>query len=315
MERKTHATEEKTLKVSKPAAYQPWNFHNWMTFLSERAPPLFFLMMAAGPCLSILYSKTEGFPIEKFIWAILGEQVLLLLVRIMDDVKDYEKDKVVHPDRPLPRGLIKFEEVSLFLNIAMLSTVVYGVLLGLRFGTSVAVSYELQVVYGYLMYVEFGVGERLEKNPFLYSFTHEISAFIIPMFLTSLRGDGWFTLEGFFSGCLIFSSFFSYDICRKLDPYLPKLKGTYLVICGKWPVFAATSVLSAMGMIASYVLDLHGLLWPLQLALVGSVLLLTVLPPQSRSSKRHKPVEILSAVNLILHLWVPFFAKLLSSQQ
>ena len=47
--------------------------------------------------------------------------------------------------RPLPRGLIKFEEVSLFLNIAMLSTVVYGVLLGLRFGTSVAVSYELQV--------------------------------------------------------------------------------------------------------------------------------------------------------------------------
>ena len=36
------------------------SFHNWMTFLSERAPPLFFLMMAAGPCLSILYSKTEG---------------------------------------------------------------------------------------------------------------------------------------------------------------------------------------------------------------------------------------------------------------
>ena len=47
--------------------------------------------------------------------------------------------------RPLPRGLIKFEEVSLFLNIAMLSTVVYGVLLGLRYGAPVGVSYEFQV--------------------------------------------------------------------------------------------------------------------------------------------------------------------------
>ena len=26
-------------------------------------------------------------------------QVLLLIIRIMDDVKDFEKDKVIHPDR------------------------------------------------------------------------------------------------------------------------------------------------------------------------------------------------------------------------
>ena len=53
---------------------------------------------------------------EKFIWAVFGElvstfiiiktlsnmlcpKVLLLTVRIMDDVKDYELDLVVHPDR------------------------------------------------------------------------------------------------------------------------------------------------------------------------------------------------------------------------
>ena len=26
-------------------------------------------------------------------------QVLLLLIRVMDDVKDYDKDKIVHPER------------------------------------------------------------------------------------------------------------------------------------------------------------------------------------------------------------------------
>lgn len=37
------------------------------------------------------------------------------------------------------------EEVAMFINIAMLSTAVYGVLLGLRFGASVGITYELQV--------------------------------------------------------------------------------------------------------------------------------------------------------------------------
>lgn len=29
-------------------------------------------------------------------------KILLLMVRIMDDVKDYEKDKIVHPERYWP---------------------------------------------------------------------------------------------------------------------------------------------------------------------------------------------------------------------
>ena len=35
----------------------------------------------------------------KFFWALLAQLVLLLVIRVMDDVKDYEKDKIVHPDR------------------------------------------------------------------------------------------------------------------------------------------------------------------------------------------------------------------------
>ena len=34
-------------------------------------------------------------------------------------------------------------------------------------------------------------------------------------------------------------------------------------------MFQVMSVLTAMGMMAAYCLDLHGLLWPLQLALIG----------------------------------------------
>lgn len=46
-----------------------------------------------------------------------------------------------------------------------------------------------------------------------------------------------------------------------------------------------------------------------------SLLFLFLMPPQSRASKRHKPVEVLSAIYMILHLWMPFIAKLLSAQR
>ena len=73
-------------------------------------------MLAAGPCLTGLQMVEGKIDWEKFIWAVFGElastfiiittlsnmlchKVLLLTVRIMDDVKDYELDLVVHPDR------------------------------------------------------------------------------------------------------------------------------------------------------------------------------------------------------------------------
>ena len=89
---------------------------NWTQFLKERAPPAVFLLLAAGPCLTGLQMVEGKIDWEKFIWAVFGElvstfiiiktlsnmlcpKVLLLTVRIMDDVKDYELDLVVHPDR------------------------------------------------------------------------------------------------------------------------------------------------------------------------------------------------------------------------
>ena len=46
-----------------------------MTFLGERAPPLMFLLLSAGPCLSGLVVVEEYVNKEKFAWALLGELV------------------------------------------------------------------------------------------------------------------------------------------------------------------------------------------------------------------------------------------------
>ena len=72
-----------------------------------------FLLLAAGPCFSGLLLLEGAIDKEKLIWAIFGQlviksqhynyviflKILILTVRVMDDVKDYQLDLVVHPDR------------------------------------------------------------------------------------------------------------------------------------------------------------------------------------------------------------------------
>lgn len=51
------------------------SLRNWLTFLMERAPPAVFLLLAAGPCLSGLYTVQGHINISTFIWGLVGELV------------------------------------------------------------------------------------------------------------------------------------------------------------------------------------------------------------------------------------------------
>ena len=51
------------------------SLRNWLTFLMERAPPVVFLLLAAGPCLSGLYTVQGHINIGTFLWGLVGELV------------------------------------------------------------------------------------------------------------------------------------------------------------------------------------------------------------------------------------------------
>ena len=98
--------------------------------------------------------------------------------------------------RPLPRGLIRFDEVVMAIHLTLCFLVLYGFLLGLRFNWTVAILFALQVsrgggnkswrcvfkhliylqiAYTYLMYIEFGCGEILETTPIFYGLIHQVA--------------------------------------------------------------------------------------------------------------------------------------------
>ena len=118
---------------------------------------------------SVTLSRISNQSSDKFIsWHLvycrLQLQVLLLLIRVMDDVKDYDKDKIVHPlrceivpptftcwslsphpIRPLPRGLIRVSEVIQVIHGTLLAMLLYAAILALRFNPAVGFLFTVQV--------------------------------------------------------------------------------------------------------------------------------------------------------------------------
>lgn len=303
---------EKDTQIHKPpSSNQDKRFIllRWAEFLAERAPPLVFSLLAAGPCFTVFKLINGYIDWEKCIWGLFGNLVLLLTVRVMDDIKDYELDVAIHPDRPLPRGLVPYKEAVLVINLVLGALSMYAVILSLRFSLDVGITFGIAVLYCFLMYVEFGIGEWLEKRVLLYALTHQISIYCGSWFLCTLAGEAWNNWTGFLIGSVSFSGFFTYEVCRKLDPTLPKKKGTYLVLYGKWVTFIIVCVTVLVGVVSSYALKTNWLLWPLQGLMIMSLFVLFLIQKPTPNTKTHKPVELLSIIYILVHLWSGFICS------
>ena len=53
----------------------------------------------------------------------------------------------------------------------------------------------------------------------------QVSIYFGAFFISLLAGGQWSVRTGFLLGSTAFCGFFVYDICRKLDPHLPKVGG------------------------------------------------------------------------------------------
>ena len=109
----------------------------WMTFLKERLPLPSYLVLVMGLAISgsaLGNASAAGRPAVAT-WvatsiAAVGAFLFFAVLRIMDECKDYEKDRVAHPHRPLPRGLLAPEQVAGAVNGLAVAMLVFGVVVG-----------------------------------------------------------------------------------------------------------------------------------------------------------------------------------------
>ena len=159
------------------------------------------------------------------------------------------------------------------------------------------------------MYKEFYLGSKIEPHPFFYAVTHQIV--VIPLAATMAMagpGESWLALaQAVRPGLLIIGAFFTFELCRKLDPSAHPLLKTYRATHGVWGTFGLVVFTIAL---FGWGIHVNGpaLGWAKLPLMISGGLLLAV---YALFAGRHfKLVEGAAGLLLLLTLWLPVVASL-----
>ena len=295
---------------SLPSKYRNQNMSTlkkWSLYLQERSPlPALLTLAGLGAVSSLAFHQT--FDVTLFLAGLLGNTLLFIQLRLGDEVKDFEKDKVVNPTRPLPRGLIRPDEVLVAMNLVMGILVSVALVIGFYYNLWGGALLAGSTLFAWLMYHEFFVGQKLNKSPLLYALTHQVIVFFIYSWVAVAQGAEIMSDKAFLGWLLAnFGSSFSYEICRKLNPDAHPLAHTYAQHYGREKTaFMVITFLFFMAF-GSFMAGFGPwLIFPL------SLLLLMILK-WTKDPKHFKKIEGLSALSGLIVAVAPALMWLLRS--
>jgi 4-hydroxybenzoate polyprenyltransferase len=269
----------------------------WITFFNERAPLPAVLLIGAGVSASGVYLAGHFDP-RAFLLGLLAQALFLILLRVMDERKDFEKDKIAHPTRPLPRGLLSVAEVEkaiLVLSVLLFAlAVAAGILVNPVAGGFLAVG----AAYLWLMFKEFYVGERLAEFPMVYALSHQIIEYPIYGFVVVLvRPELAFSPVMAAYIAMNIGASMTFEIARKLDPKAPPILKTYLSLYGPAKTAAFIALFTAIAGAGAYALGI------LQLTLLSELLVLACLPVLFKAPEKYRAVEGAAAFSSFMHVF------------
>lgn len=276
--------------------------NKWKIFFSERVPLLVYALIAMGMAFSSQLLETANLDPSSVAIGFFVVMAYLVTLRLMDEVKDFEKDCIANPDRPLPRGLLSVEQVKPKIRIGLFLMLLMSIFALSAFNWQSSFLILVASLHLWLMYKEFFIGDWLEKRPFLYASTHQLSLlWLCAVSSVAWSGEGLFSEKTWMFGLLIIGSFFSFEICRKLDPSAHSILRTYRASYGLKKTYLAVLILQVLVLFSAYRLDL------LLQASIPSLILLIGFP--FLVLKKYKWVEGLASLALLWHLWFIFIVN------
>jgi UbiA prenyltransferase family len=271
----------------------------WLTYIKERYPLPTYLILSGTICwsASMLHGGTFGARPGEFLVALAGILLFFFELRLMDEWKDFEKDKIAHPGRPLPRGLLAPAEVRRSIALGLAAMVMFsGALVALGHGAAGAV-YLATTLYLWLMYREFFVGKVLSQLPFAYGFTHQLILVPLVAFpVAVLEPEAWMRGRSLEYALTVLGAFFTYELCRKLDPRAHPVLKTYPQVYGKGGTFFRISITTSLALLGSSLLHAE---WVTTLPVLATWL--AALAWVGRPGI-HKWVELMATLSLLVHL-------------
>lgn len=189
--------------------------NRWWIYQKERFPvmahgPLIIVFCLAVMSFSAMQTSRIGFPdFMRLAGAIISTLILFFQLRVADEFKDFDLDSTYRPERPVPRGLVKLEELA---RLAFTGAVVQ---FGIALSVDVGLLPMLILVWAYvgLMTKEFFVPAWLCKHPAIYLLSHMLIMPLIAFYISAFdwlcecrempRGIIWMLLVSFFCGLVL----------------------------------------------------------------------------------------------------------------
>jgi 4-hydroxybenzoate polyprenyltransferase len=246
----------------------------WWSVVVERLalPPL--ILMAAALSSSVQLLASGRVRVGPLLVTVAGVTALLALLRLMDDLKDLEKDRIAHPGRPLARGALSRDRAESGVEAGVSALLGGAAMLALLGSAPAGVWLALCALWAFLMYREFFAPALLGRRPILYAVSHQLIVLPLYGFAAATAGGGataspelwWFAATGL-------GASFTWEVCRKLDPEADPVLGTYRHRLGLGPALALATAFVALVSVAARPIGLEAVLWPpAALVLVGLVL-------------------------------------------
>jgi 4-hydroxybenzoate polyprenyltransferase len=270
----------------------------WLTYVRERFSLPVHLLVSGGFAATGAVLGTGRMQPRPLAVSFVGIMVFFALLRLMDEDKDLDKDRIAHSERPLPRGLLDVGHVRLVIRAAIGLMAAWSLVAASTTSAAAGAAYASVTVYLWLMYREFYVREWLQPRPLLYAVAHQL--ILIPLsgysvFVASSAPSSRSTALGL--SLLTSGAFFAYEVCRKLDPAAHPILRTYLHVHGRAGVFAMVAVGMLVAAVGARMLAVADFLWPIELGLVLSLIVIWLRPTA------FKIPEAVAGLSLLAHLW------------
>lgn len=273
---------------------------NYYEFFKERISLIPYLTLTAGLTLSGAALTGDRSILDYPRWMVFTALLLFFIVlRFMDEVKDVRKDVIAHPDRPIPRGIIREASVKVLIWITLFILLLMALWHSINHQAQAALSLSLLTGYSVLMYNEFFISKWLVARPWLYALSHQFSLYFMCWHSISLGPSNRVLLLSY--GTMVTTVFFTYEIGRKLDPQSHPILQTYRQVFGDRHIQRVILLLSAFTAGASFPLGL--VVWSLPMLILVNCAMVIMM------RKRFKIAEGLSSLSLLYHIWLPFLKE------
>ncbi len=153
-------------------------------FFNERFPLHIYIPFVVFLYLSMNFSiqalQTTNVVIDTYTFVgLISSLLFMLLIRMFDELKDFELDKIIFPNRPVPRGDVLKSDLHLIAVFTFISLVFINVI----FAPKTLLVFGFVMVYALLTFKWFFAEKLHLNNIFLTMLTHQPLPYLINFYL------------------------------------------------------------------------------------------------------------------------------------